>query len=333
MATSSSTEGEQPASLVRPHLRTGEGVRQRRGAVAVLVMLGTAAAVALLASTGKPQSTSNALAAMTQDDSDHMFRNGKPLSDYPEWSKTIDDINAGGSVNHGEWTPFSGPPFMQRMVLFSGNDVDVTQSGNLVRMVMGLRKNFGKWEGNGFLKSFESQQMRFVQSTRDSVLVVPPLSEGNMVILTDYAKSMIKHFVASGNSMIVCGGPASVDFLNQNFLTLDGSQLLEPAWTRGPYERQAITENTPFQTLAVTLPNSKNQAHGVRTKSLPRDAHSYFETGEGSPGGGVSTVFSLPIAKGTVLFIGYDYKTLSEPWVKTLIAGLEFAGTKSGGDV
>jgi len=211
--------------------------------------------------------------------------------------------------------------------------VDVTQSGNLVRMVMGLKKNFGKWEGNGFLKSFESQQMRFVQSTRDSVLVVPPLSEGNMVILTDYAKSMIKHFVAAGNSMIVCGGPASVDFLNQNFLTLDGSQLLEPAWTRGPYERQAITENTPFQTLAVTLPNAKNQAHGVRAKSLPRDAHSYFETGEGSPGGGVSTVFSLPIGKGTVLFIGYDYKTLSEPWVKTLIAGLEFAGTKSGEDV
>jgi len=34
-------------------------------------------------------------------------------------------------------------------VLFSGNDVDMTQSGNLVRMVMGLKKNFGKWEGNG----------------------------------------------------------------------------------------------------------------------------------------------------------------------------------------
>jgi len=38
---------------------------------------------------------------------------------------------------------------MYAQVLFSGNDVDVTQSGNLVRMVMGLRKNFGKWEGNG----------------------------------------------------------------------------------------------------------------------------------------------------------------------------------------
>ena len=40
------------------------------------------------------------------------------------------------------------------------------QSGNLVRMIMGLKKNFGKWEGNGFLKNFETQQMRFVQSNK-----------------------------------------------------------------------------------------------------------------------------------------------------------------------
>ena len=51
-----------------------------------------------------------------------------------------------------------------------------TQSGNLVRMVMGLKKNFGKWEGNGFLKSFESQQMRFVQSNKNSGEHVPMCS-------------------------------------------------------------------------------------------------------------------------------------------------------------
>ena len=32
--------------------------------------------------------------------------------------------------------------------------------------------------------------------------------------------------------------------------------------------------------------------------------------------------------KGTMLYIGYDFAQLSEPWVKTLIAGLEFAGTQ-----
>ena len=174
-----------------------------------------------------------------------------PRSDYPEWSKTIDDINAAGKINHGEWTPYKGPPFMERMVLYSGNDVDVTtvrcgpsssrahprpppspatariharlpphplpsahyrgvaasrslprrrtfvrpptfpptpaahahmcnavshigeQAGNLVRMVMGLKKNFGKWEGNGYLKNFETQQMRFVQSNKVSFYLNP----------------------------------------------------------------------------------------------------------------------------------------------------------------
>jgi len=286
--------------------------------------------VVLLAGTraGPPGHVS--LSAMTQADADHMFRNAKPMSDYPEWSKTIDDINAAGKINHGEWTPYKGPPFMERMVLYSGNDVDVTTAGNLVRMVMGLKKNFGKWEGNGYLKNFETQQMRFVQSNKNSVLVVPPLSEGNMPVLTDYAKGMLHHYISAGaNSIIVCGGPGNVDFINQNFLTMDGSQLLEPAWTRGPYERQTTSEGTPFQTLEISLPNVKNHAHGVRTKSLPRDAKSYFETGEGSPGGGVSTVFSLPFGKGTMLYVGFDFSSLSEPWVKTLIAGLEFAGTKA----
>ena len=40
--------------------------------------------------------------------------------------------------------------------------------------------------------------------------------------------------------VIVTGGPASIDFINQNLLGGNpGGQLLEPAWTRGPYEKQA----------------------------------------------------------------------------------------------
>lgn len=290
-------------------------------------MMGIFATVALLASSGARRAE---LGAMTAEDADHLFRNNQPMQDYPEWTKTIDDINAASKVNHGVWEPFKGPPFMERLVLYSGNDVDITKAGNLIRMVMGLKKNFGKWEGNGYLKNFETQQMRFVQSNKNSVLVIPPLSESNMPVLTDYAKGMLRHYISAGsNSIIVTGGPASVDFVNQNFLAQDGSMLLQPAWTRGPYERQKTTEGTPFQTLPVSLPNAKNHAHGVRTQSLPRDAISYFETGEGSPGGGVSTVFGYKFGKGTMLYIGYDYNELSEPWVKALIAGLEFAGNKA----
>jgi len=38
-------------------------------------------------------------------------------SDYEEWTKSIDDINAEGKINHGVWTPFTGPPFMQATIL------------------------------------------------------------------------------------------------------------------------------------------------------------------------------------------------------------------------
>jgi len=32
-----------------------------------------------------------------------------------------------GRLNHGVWTYYKGPPFLQRVTLFSGNDVDITQ--------------------------------------------------------------------------------------------------------------------------------------------------------------------------------------------------------------
>lgn len=30
-------------------------------------------------------------------------------------------------MNHGVWTYYKGPPFLQRVTLYSGNDVDITQ--------------------------------------------------------------------------------------------------------------------------------------------------------------------------------------------------------------
>jgi hypothetical protein len=34
-------------------------------------------------------------------------------------------------------------------------------------------------------------------------------------------------------------------------------------------------------------------------------------------------VFGYKFGKGTMLYIGYDYNELSEPWVKALIAGMQ----------
>eukprot|EP00960_Hanusia_phi_P041092 754826-Hanusia_phi.AAC.7 len=62
---------------------------------------------------------------------------------------------------------------------------------------------------------------------------------------------------------------------------------------------------------------------------------------QGSPGGGVSVIFSLKMAEGQVtwllslaaarlrlcqlLYVGFDYSTASEPWIRALTAALEFA--------
>ncbi|EKX39299.1 hypothetical protein GUITHDRAFT_154444, partial [Guillardia theta CCMP2712] len=143
----------------------------------------------------------------SQVESNAMFRNDVEYQDYPAWTKSVNDVNAQNHINHGKWTSIEGPPFLQRITLYSGNGVDITHGGNIVRKVVGIPKNFGKWEGNRFLANFESQQMRFFQSNKNSALVIPPLSQGNLPILSDYAKGMLKHYVALGhNTLIVCGG-------------------------------------------------------------------------------------------------------------------------------
>ena len=35
-------------------------------------------------------------------------------------------------MNHGVWTYYKGPPFLQRVTLYSGNDVDITQCETLI---------------------------------------------------------------------------------------------------------------------------------------------------------------------------------------------------------
>lgn len=78
-----------------------------------------------------------------------------------------------GKIHHGLWTYYKGPPFLNRVTMYAGNDVDLTRSGEIVRRVVGLPKNFGKWEGNTYLQDFDSQQMRFIQSNKHSVRVHP----------------------------------------------------------------------------------------------------------------------------------------------------------------
>lgn len=231
----------------------------------------------------------------------------------------MDQIDTEPSINHGLWAFYKGPPFLQRVTLYSGNDIDLTRGGELVRRILGLPLNFGKWEGNTYIQDFESKQMYYLQSNVHSTLVIPPLTTRDEPLLSDQAKHMLHQYVSVGhNTIIVTGGSGAVDFVNKN-LIVAGMTTLEPAWTRGPYEKQAVTMGTPFQPLPVSLPNMMNHVHGVRKSSLPLDAISYYESE------GISVIFSLQFQQGKILFIGYDYSEVSKPWIRTLIASLLFA--------
>jgi len=265
--------------------------------------------------------------ALTMDAAalEHLAVDKTDLQDYPSWSKTVDDINAAPALSHGLWAYYKGPPFLQRVTMYSGNDIDLTKSGELVRRIIGLPKNYGKWEGNHYLANFDSQQMYFLQSNQHSVLIFPPMKEKHLPILSVHATDMIHRYVSIGhNTLILTGGPGAVKFIN-DYLFTDGMTILETAWTRGPYEKQEATVGTPFQPLTATLPNMENHVHGVRKGSLPLEAVSYYEVPTEQGDDIISVVFSIDYEEGMVMYIGYDYTDISMPWMKTLIAAMEFA--------
>ena len=52
---------------------------------------------------------------------------------------------------------------------------------------------------------------------------------------------------------------------------------------------------------------------------MNQEAVSYYSTN------GVAVVFSVKMGHGQLLYVGFDYSLMSKPWVKTIIAGMEFA--------
>ncbi len=58
---------------------------------------------------------------------EHLAVDKTDLADYPSWSKTVDDINAVPTLSHGLWAYYKGPPFLQRVTMYSGNDIDLTK--------------------------------------------------------------------------------------------------------------------------------------------------------------------------------------------------------------
>jgi hypothetical protein len=230
---------------VRPHARSNSS-RGRAFVLVPLAVIGVVlVCVALMADNQSPEAPSS----LTIDKVSlrHLTKDTNNLLDYPKWSKTIEQINTLPYVNHGLWAYYKGPPFLQRVTLFSGDDVDLTKGGELVRRILGLPLNFGRWEGNHYLHDFESQQMYFLQSNEHSTLVIPPLKFGSSPILSDHAKEMLHHYISVGhNTVIVTGGTAAVDFINKNLFVEGTNQAHMP---------------TPLFDLPEYLASNKNNPH------------------------------------------------------------------------
>jgi hypothetical protein len=140
------------------------------------------------------------------------------LQDFPKWSKSIEDINAAEVINHGLWAYYKGPPFLQRVTMYSGDDVDLNKNAEFVRKILGVPVNFGKWEGNHYIRDFDSQQMFYLQSNEHSVLIIPPLSEKEVPTVSYNGKKMLRRYASKGhNTLIVVGGTGAVDFMNKFF--------------------------------------------------------------------------------------------------------------------
>eukprot|EP00287_Rhodomonas_sp_CCMP768_P009365 CAMPEP_0196732172 /NCGR_PEP_ID=MMETSP1091-20130531/11644_1 /TAXON_ID=302021 /ORGANISM="Rhodomonas sp., Strain CCMP768" /LENGTH=407 /DNA_ID=CAMNT_0042075391 /DNA_START=15 /DNA_END=1238 /DNA_ORIENTATION=+ len=244
------------------------------------------------------------------------------LRDFPYWAANSAQSDAAkGHGQYGEWRVNRGPPYVAATTLFSGTGVDQAGSGNLVRRIVGIKTSFRfhKWEGDSFLTDFDGPQFRYEYRNVHSQLIVPPLEISGGPLLGWNAIHRLYMYVNYGhNSLIVVGGPASLLFINSNVINTDGGYDLEPKWITGPYERQAAAEGTPFAACAATLPGPGTQVHGAAISSLPREAISYYETGD------VSVVFEIPSGEGRVLFLGFDFTEPVIPWVHALIAATQF---------
>ena len=192
-------------------------------------------------------------AALTIDAAslEHLAVDKTDLQDYPSWSKTVDDINAAPALSHGLWAYYKGPPFLQRVTMYSGNDIDLTKSGELVRRIIGLPKNYGKWEGNHYLSNFDSQQMYFLQSNEHSVLIFPPMKESHLPILSEHAIAMVHRYISTGhNTLILTGGPGAVKFIN-DYLFPDGKRTHHIAQPTVAAPHAALVQAAPSKDEAA----------------------------------------------------------------------------------
>lgn len=145
------------------------------------------------------------------------------------------------------------------------------------------------------------------------VILFPTLAE--YPIVRGPARTDLRRYVSSGNTVVFVGGFGSVALINDVF----GLHIRAQEYQPGPYYRSPrYAAGTVFEYMPHELGEVGN-IYGVVTGSLPPGAQSFYDTANGE-----TVVFSVRIGFGAVTYLGSDLSDAFDmgPWHQVLRAAL-----------
>jgi hypothetical protein len=248
------------------------------------------------------------LAVATQSQQLPTFLVGDRLQGgFPRWA-----MNRAGmfqmdttTEDNSLWRQDTQAPFVPHTNMYVGKGADLEGSAENVRLILGISKSFRGvgWDGNAFIKNFDSPKLEFLYRTHDTCLVIPPLDLGDPIYVSGRGAALFTQFIQNGhNSIIVAGGFQNIQFINDNIATATGSAYsLESTADVGPFELQNSVTGSIWENAPMALPCDDNVCVGAAISSLPRNAVVLYASHN------VASVFALPIESGALIYVGFDF--------------------------
>ena len=203
------------------------------------------------------------------------------------------------------WRQDTQAPFVPHTNMYAGKGADLEGSAENVRIILGISKSFrGQgWDGNAFIKNFDSPKLEFLYRAHDTCLVIPPLDLGDPIYVSGRGAALFTQFIQNGhNSIIIAGGFQNIQFINDNIATGSGSAYaLESVADPGPFELQNSVTGSVWEESPMALPCDDNVCVGAAIHSLPRNAVILYASHN------VASVFALPVESGALIYIGFDF--------------------------
>jgi len=128
------------------------------------------------------------------------------------------------------------------------------------------------------------------------------------------SKTDIRGYASTGNNVVFLGGFGTLDVMNEIF----GWQLKPVTYQEGPFYRsERNAHNTVMATMPSLVQSDGGGTFGVRIKSLPPSARSYYDSL------GDTVLFAVRYDLGMVTYVGSDMgPTGNADWHKLLRAAI-----------